>query len=191
MNIAFYKEVGKLKNLPRTGWVRRGIPDAETVAEHMYRSQFIAYDLAKELGGDPVACAHMMMIHDLPEARAGDLTPDCGVSKEEKAALEWQAAQELAELSGNPEFLAVFLEYEEKQTLTARICNDADQLECLVQALEYAAIYPEKRPELEVFWPYAEAKLLTVPGREMFDVLWQKKEALEQSVQINSLSLEL
>ena len=178
MKINFYKEVGKLKDLPRTGWVKRGIPNPETVAEHMYRSQFIAYDLAKKLGADPLACAHMMMIHDLPEARAGDMTPTCGVSKEEKSALELQAAQDLAELSGNPEFLDVFLEYEEKQTLRAQICNDADQLECLVQVLEYAHQYPEKRILLETFWPYAEAKLLTAPGKEMFADLVKQKQAL-------------
>lgn len=186
MNVEFYKEVGRLKNLPRTGWVKRGIPDPETVAEHMYRSQFIAYDIAKKLGADPVACGHMMMIHDLPEARAGDLTPTCSVSKEEKATLELKAAQELAELSGNPEFIAVFLEYEEKQTLRAQICNDADQLECLVQALEYAQLYPEKRPLLETFWPYAEAKLMTVPGKEMFDDLLKLKQELPFYLKVGS-----
>lgn len=186
MNIEFYKEVGKLKDLPRTGWVKRGILNPETVAEHMYRSQFIAYDLAKKLGADPVACSHMMMIHDLPEARAGDLTPTCGVSREEKAALELQAAQELAELSGNPEFLEVFLEYEEKKTLRAQVCNDADQLECLVQALEYAHQYPEKRPLLETFWPYAEAKLLTAPGKEMFADLLKQKQALPFYLKVGS-----
>ncbi len=178
MNIEFYKEIGKLKNLPRTGWVKRGIPNPETVAEHMYRSQFIAYDLAKKLGVDPVACAYMIMIHDLPEARAGDLTPTCGVSKEEKAALELKAAQELAELSGNKEFLDVFLEYEGKETLRAQLCNDADQLECLVQALEYAQQYPEKRPLLETFWPSAEEKLMTIPGKEMFADLLKQKQSL-------------
>jgi len=175
MRIAFYEEVGKLKSLPRTGWVNRGIPHPETVDQHMYRSQFIAYDLAKKLGEDPIACAHMMMIHDLPEAKAGDITPGCGITKQEKAALELAAAEYLAKLSGNPEFLTVFLEYEAKETLRAKICNDADQLECLVQALEYARLYPDKRPLLESFWPYAQAKLLTVPGKEMFTELWVQK----------------
>ncbi len=44
-NIAFYTLVGKLKELPRKGWVDRGIPNPETVAEHMYRSQYIAHTL--------------------------------------------------------------------------------------------------------------------------------------------------
>ena len=178
MNFDFYAEVGRLKRMPRTGWVKRDIPDPETVAEHMYRSQFIAYDMAKALGEDPVACAHMMMLHDLQEARAGDITPQCGMSKEEKAALELKAAQELAQLSGNPEFLDVFLEYEEKQTLRAKICHDADQLECLTQALEYAVLYPQKRGALEDFWPYAHGKLTTRVGFELFDELFARKRSV-------------
>gem|GEM_PF-2708995 len=34
MSIAFYEEVGRLKTLLRTGWVKRGIPDPESVADH-------------------------------------------------------------------------------------------------------------------------------------------------------------
>lgn len=189
MTLEFYEEVGKLKKLARTGWAKRCIPNPESVAEHMYRSQFVAYDLAKILGEDPVACAHMMMIHDLPEAKAGDLTPDCGVSRQDKARLELQAAEELAELSGNPEFLTVFLEYEGKQTLRAKICNDADQLECLMQALTYAKLYPAKQPLLEDFWPYAKAKLLTEPGKKMFEELWQQKILATRSIPVPQLGL--
>ena len=140
-SLAFYELVGKLKSLPRAGWVRRGIPNPETVAEHMYRSQFIAYDLAVELGADPQRCSNMMMVHDLPEALAGDITPHCGVSKEEKARKEIEAAVYLAGLSGNNDYFELFMEYERKETLCAQICNDADKLECLVQALEYAKQY--------------------------------------------------
>mgnify|MGYP006273725135 CR=1 FL=1 len=178
-SIAFFTEVGRLKTLPRTGWVNRGIPSPETVAEHMYRSQFVAYDLAKAFNENAVACAHMMMIHDLPEAKAGDITPDCGISNSDKATLEMDAARELAELSGNPEFLKLFEEYEEGKTLQSRICRDADQLECLIQALEYAAAYPDKRASLEDFWPYAKKKITTEVGDTMYQELLAKKQCLQ------------
>lgn len=150
-SFAFYAEVGRLKSLPRTGWVNRRIRNPETVAAHMYRSQFIAYDLAKEFNQNGQACAHMMMIHDLPEARSGDITPDCNISKSQKAAKEYEAAKYLTKLSGNPEFLSIFCEYEEKRTLRSRVCGDADQLEALFQALEYSELYPHKRKSLEGF----------------------------------------
>lgn len=186
--IKFYREVGRLKKLPRTGWVNRNIPNPETVAEHMYRSQFIAYDLAKVLNQDPVLCAHIMMIHDLPEAKAGDITPDCGVSREEKAALELQAARELAELSGNSEFLTLFEEYEHGSSVSIRLCRDADQLECLVQALEYAEQYPDKTPLLEDFWLYARNKITTQPGIKMYDELLVQKQKINLTPGVSALN---
>ena len=173
-NLKFYEEVGRLKSLPRTGWVKRGIPNPETVAEHMYRSQFIAYDLAKTFQQNAVECAHIMMIHDLPEARAGDITPHCNVTKEEKLNKEHQAAVYLSSLSGNSEFLELFEEYEEKETLRSKIGNDADQLECLVQVMEYSSLYPEKISLMENFWPYAENKISTEHGHNLYKQM--KKE---------------
>ena len=180
-SLAFYELVGKLKSLPRAGWVRRGIPNPEIVAEHMYRSQFIAYDLAVELGADPQRCSNMMMVHDLPEALAGDITPHCGVSKEEKARKEIEAAVYLAGLSGNNDYFELFMEYERKETLCAQICNDADKLECLVQALEYAKQYPTKAKVLEDFWPYSQGKLMTEPGKRMFAKLVTRKQNLPRT----------
>ncbi len=187
----FYREVGRLKSLYRTGWVKRGIDNPETVAGHMYRSQFIAYDLAQELGEDPVACAFMMMVHDLVEVRTGDITPDCEISQEKKEALERQAAAELAELSGNPEFLEIFIEFQEKKTLRAKLCNDADQLDCVMQALEYAELYEDKRPALENFWPYAEERIQTEPGIRLFQELFNKKQELYKAEKIKSESLNI
>ena len=178
VNLDFYNEVGRLKRMPRTGWVQREIPNPETVAEHMYRSQFIVYDFAKATKEDPQSCVVMMMLHDLQETRAGDITPHCGISKAEKAAREFKAAQELAELSGNPEFFKVFREYEGRKTKRAQLCGDADQCECLTQALEYATLYPAKRELLENFWPYAYKKLNTSVGLAFFDQLYARKSEL-------------
>jgi len=178
MNIDFYNTAGRLKRLPRSGWVNRGIDNPETVAEHIFRSQLIAYDLAKELGVDPASCAEMMLVHDLQEALAGDMTPDSGVSKQDKHRIELQAAQDLAALSGNPEYYALFCEFEDQKTLRSRICHDADQLECLTQAFEYAVQYPEKRDVLEDFWPYAEKKISTPPGKKIYAELIQRKKSL-------------
>lgn len=176
--LAFYAEVGKLKSLPRRGWVIRGIPNPETVASHMYRSQFIARDFAIELGEDPMACMYMMMIHDLPEARAGDITPHCNVSKKDKLALEEKAARELAVLSGDPDFLPTFKEYNEKETLRAQICGDADKIECLIQTMEYAHLYPSKIPTLKDFWANLQGRMYTEPGNRIFQQLHAQWKAL-------------
>lgn len=168
--------------MPRTGWVKRGIPNPEVVAAHMYRSQFIAYDFAKAVCQNPDSFVSMMMIHDLPEARAGDISPHCGVTREEKAKLELQSAEYLAQISGNPEFLEIFQEYEEKHTIRAQLCHDADQLECVAQALEYGKIYPDKWSLLEDFWPYANDKIVTELGRDLYNKLDDAKVRLESDM---------
>lgn len=196
MNLKFYFALGGLKTLHRTGWVRREIPHAETVDQHMYRAQYIAYDIAKELGGDLtfcMSCAFMMTIHDMPEMPVlgvGDITPRCGVSKEDKAALELQAATAASVMSGHPEFLEIFKEFEAGETLRSRICTDADALEALVQVIEYERLYPEK--SFDTFWPYSEAKITTEPGKRIFaelDGLRLKNQAPAQVSTPPKLSL--
>ena len=48
MNSDLQLKVQKLKSLPRTGWVRRGIFKPETLAAHMLSSQFLVVGLAKK-----------------------------------------------------------------------------------------------------------------------------------------------
>lgn len=191
MNIEFYTLVGRLKDLPRKGWVERGIPTPETVAEHIYRTQFIAYDLAKAMGEDPEQCAIMMMIHDLPEALAGDISPSDGLSKNEKYARELQAAHYLAEISGNPEFVSFFTEYSEWKTPRARICKDADALECLMQVISYGQLYPDKRPSLEEFWPWANQKITTAAGRKIYQDLEDEWKRLVLSYKADKCDLQM
>lgn len=174
--IEYYLEAGRLKLIPRTGWVDRGIPNPETVAEHSFRTALITYDLAKLEGEDPLACATMAMIHDLQESQVGDITKNSGVSKEQKKQMELKAAQQLAKLHENDEFLAMFIELEEGQTPRARIIKDADQIEAVVQALEYARAYPEKQELVENFWPHAQKRITTEAGKKMFEALLQEKQ---------------
>jgi len=71
----------------------------------------------------------------------GDLTPHCGVSKEEKHAMEMQAMRSLVDtLGGTPvaeEIYQLWLEYEENKTNEAKFVKDLDKFEMIVQAFEY------------------------------------------------------
>jgi putative hydrolase of HD superfamily len=42
-------KVGKLKSLKRTGWVREGMPDPESVAEHTFRVCFLILVLGDDI----------------------------------------------------------------------------------------------------------------------------------------------
>ena len=72
--IHLFNEVGMLAHLPRSGYAFLGA-GKQSVAEHSHRMTFVAYVLAKE-SKEPVDMAKLLLmclLHDLPEARTGDL----------------------------------------------------------------------------------------------------------------------
>ena len=78
-------EMLELKQLPRTGWVRSGVENPESVAAHSWGMAVLALRLApKELDIEKILS--LCLIHDLPEVRVGDLTPHDDISN--KAELE-------------------------------------------------------------------------------------------------------
>lgn len=73
--IAFLSYGIQLKQMPRTGWVQRGVPGAENVAAHSYGVVLTALTLA-ELVDEPLDLARLLALatlHDLPEALTSDI----------------------------------------------------------------------------------------------------------------------
>ncbi|KAH9383325.1 hypothetical protein HPB48_024445 [Haemaphysalis longicornis] len=86
--------------LRRTGWVLRGVPDPERVSGHMYRMAVMAMMIGNDPNGgiDKDKCIRMALVHDMGECIVGDITPQCGVSKEHKLKLETEAMASLGKL---------------------------------------------------------------------------------------------
>ena len=71
--VEFLFEVGMLKRTPRSGWQFLGT-GSESVAEHVFRTAMIALVLARIDGTvDADRMLRLALVHDLPEARTGDL----------------------------------------------------------------------------------------------------------------------
>ena len=68
-------DTSRLKRTLRTGWVMRGVPDPESVAEHTYGVAVLATILAElvEQPLDRAKVATIALLHDLPEGALGDL----------------------------------------------------------------------------------------------------------------------
>jgi putative hydrolase of HD superfamily len=81
--------IGRVKHLPRTGWLRSGIVDCESVASHMYRMAVLAFML-NDGSVDRDKCIRMALVHDLAESIVGDITPYCGISDTTKHERELQ-----------------------------------------------------------------------------------------------------
>jgi len=140
--IAHYAfELGLLKRIRRTGWWVAGVDDPESVAEHIFRTAVLGYLLARLEGADPLRTAALCLFHDVQETRVGDLhrinSRYLNGDDAEESAFQDQSERLPQEVRG--ELLSLFREWREKKTPEARLAQDADRLECLIQAREYQA----------------------------------------------------
>lgn len=132
--VEFLFEVGMLKRTPRSGWQFLGA-GSESVAEHVFRAAMIAFVLARmDDGVDADRVLRLALVHDLPEARTGDLNY---VNQKYVTADEARAADDMsAGLPFADELRALLLEYRAEQTPEAVLAHDADQLEMLLELKE-------------------------------------------------------
>jgi len=163
---------GRLKRLPRQGWVLLGVPNPESVADHSFRVALITLLMAQ---GDPEVDGERALVlalcHDLPEALVGDITPfDEPLQRGEvepdqlfrsrplyspDADRAKRQAEEAAlrEMTGAlPEALrrlivSAWEEYEAGTSAEARLVRQIDKLEALLQAREYSAELPDLQIE--------------------------------------------
>ncbi len=139
--------IGKLKILKRTGWVRKKIPNPESVAEHSFRTAVLALVLAPRVGADANKAVKMALIHDIGEAEIGDIVTVQGVKQQydlkEKSILERKAFMNILSLVDGKEYLALFDEFEQNKTKEAQLVRQIDKLEMVIQAYEY-----EKKHEI-------------------------------------------
>ncbi len=138
-------EARKLKELPRSGYTFLGA-GSETVAEHSFMTTFIAFVMARmETGIDEQRLTSMCLVHDLPEARTGDLNY---VQKKYVTADEDAAIRDLsATLPFGNLFADLIDEFNRGETKEAQLAYDADQLSFVLElkALADIGYEPPKR----------------------------------------------
>jgi len=151
----FLRIVGRLKRLPRTGWLECLIDEPESVADHSFRTAVLVMVLADLENLNVDKAIRMALLHDLAEAEIGDLTPEAKkVMGEKYARIEKEAFRRI--LSDLPEnlaeyYLSLIEEYRAASTSEAKLVSEADKAEMLLQALEYEDEYGELS-RLKRFW---------------------------------------
>lgn len=154
--LGFLKAAGTLKRVVRRGWVRVGVGHPESVAEHSYRAALLTMLLADLEGLDIGKAIRMALLHDLAEAIVGDLTPE---ERRRLEGAEWREdeAMELILRRLPPrlaeDYLALWREYQVGGSPEARLVQQADRLEMILQALEYEEEGFEPR-RLDDFWSW-------------------------------------
>jgi putative hydrolase of HD superfamily len=132
--INFLFEVGMLKKTPRTGYQFLG-SGRESVAEHSFRTAVIGYLLSKqEPDADTYKVTLMCLFHDFHEARTGDHNY---VNKKYVKVDEDRAVQDLSDgLPFGDDIVSLTREFNEGDSLEARISRDADQLDLILELKE-------------------------------------------------------
>jgi putative hydrolase of HD superfamily len=164
------RAIARLKEVPRTGWLDRGIPweETESVADHSFGVALLAWLLAPpEL--DRARVVELALLHDLAEAVVGDLTPyDRNAlqtldpdtrrnwlnqrhirSEEQQAAKQRAEDAAIAELAQTlPEeqsalVQARWAELRERASPEATFVKEMDVLETWLQSRHYAGRHPD------------------------------------------------
>eukprot|EP00055_Hartaetosiga_balthica_P006516 m.20530 g.20530 ORF g.20530 m.20530 type:complete len:544 (+) comp5258_c0_seq1:44-1675(+) len=160
----FFKAVQQLKKVKRGGWVRRLIPNVESVADHSYMMAMMMFAIPEGSTLNKEKCFKMCLVHDLAESIVGDITPFDGISKEEKSKREenamGQICSRLSPICANnaSEAYALWKDYDTCASMEAQFVKDIDKLEMILQADTYEQDY---NMDLQEFFDSAQARLKT------------------------------
>ena len=172
-NIAnFLFEAGHLFRTPRAGFQFLGTGH-QSVAEHLFRAAIIGYTLAKIDGTvEAEKVATMCLFHDFAEGRVSDLgyVHQKYVTKDEDKAMEDMAGP----LPFGQDILAIFHEYEKRESRESILVKEADNLELLLSLKELADV---GNPQAMTWVPSTKGRLKTDLGKEMAEEILQTESA--------------
>jgi len=175
-SLNFLIETHKLKKMPRTGWVLRGVENPETIGEHIFRVAFLSWLLADKKKLNTKEAIKIALSHDLCEVYAGDVTPffyylnlPKDQEKKKKLLMKWvRLSRKEKEKRGKKklemekkaflrllkpldqktkqELFSAWFNYEKGVTYTGKFVKQLDKIETLIQAIEYFG--PGKTPAM-------------------------------------------
>jgi len=163
--------MGALRLIPRQ-WSRFHTPAFANLTEHHYHVIWLALIIAAREGQkvDTSKMMKMAVVHDIAESRTGDvdhIARQYTVRNEEDAIKHM-----LAGTSIEHEFLDVWREYEERESLEAKIVKDADNLDVDMELREQESngsnIEKTMQPNRQ---KVRETKLYTQAAKELFDAI--------------------
>lgn len=169
-DIDFIYEIGTLRYIQRT-WRQFLNPDFQNLAEHLFRVIWIALVLAeREKVANKEKIMKLALVHDIAESRTGDVNY---LQRQYVERLEEKGITDmLTSTSLEAEFMALWHEYEKKESIEAKIVKDADNLDVDFELMEQRA----RGHDLTDRWTngrrqVAETKLYTKSAKAMWDAL--------------------
>lgn len=198
----FLLEIGKLKKMPRKGWVSLEVKNPETIAGHIFTLSLMAWVFGREKKVLNMGkLLKMALCHELPSIYTGDLITPYGrilpgeieekrevfkrwprLSKKEKekkfsrAYKKEKAALKKLTLklptSLRKEIIQLFDEYKTASTPEARFLNQLNVLAVLFQGLQYQK--KDKSLSVDFLWEWAFEKCEDPTTLEFMEELKKK-----------------
>ena len=128
--------MGKVKDLRRSGWLKRQIPVPESDGDHMFSTAFLVLFFAPHYHVDKEHCLELALTHDLQEIIAGDPVPG-EKTEQQKYETELQAITEISRKLDMPCLTEWFKEFEAKKTPESRFVKSLDRLDAALTAAYY------------------------------------------------------
>ena len=131
-------EAKMLKEIPRSGFHFLGC-GKESVAEHTFSTTFIAYVMSQlEPDINALKLISMCLVHDLAEARTGDLNT---VHKTYVRADETRALEDTTRnLPFGSSITGLVKEFNDNHSIVAQLAHDADQLALILELKDLSDI---------------------------------------------------
>ncbi len=184
-------ELQRLKRLDRTGWTLRGLPNGtESVAAHSFGVSVTAMFLADEMAArglqlEMERVLRLALVHDWAETRVGDMprTATHYFGAEARKLAEGKAFADIIVGAGPAEadYQKLYDDYEQRQSIEARIVKAADVIDLLVQAY---ALERAGAKGLDEFWEVAITADFQLPPiaksvvREVLDSLLAERREI-------------
>ena len=179
--VDFCKSVGSLKRISRKGWASWvKVKQPESVADHSFRSAILAMCLSDSKGLNTEKIIRMALLHDVHEALTGDydyfdkkkIGIDEVKDREEKAI---NSIFSVLPETIKEKYILLADEYRRQETEDANLVRQIDQIEMIMQALEYEREGYDKT-KLQAFWDDVRKNLKDHDLKMMFELLEKERQ---------------
>lgn len=186
------EEMYMFKSVKREGWIRRNVKGPESIADHMYGCyilgmfflpnnayQCIDYnipDIENYLNYSKASILEMLLLHDLAEVKIGDIVAPEKVRKDlenENAFFDYyEFLCSFPHIYGLGNQKKVWDEFISNSTINAKIANDIDKIEPLIQAYVYKK--NGNIIDLKEWEEYARKNVKTSLGKQFLHFIIEK-----------------
>ncbi len=158
-----------IKNVKREGWRRIGLTSVESVSDHSYMMTLLILLLKDEFDGlDQCKLLQLAVLHDLAEVEIGDVVWETSGQqnlklKADKDKLELNSLNKILpeSITTSISLQQLIVEYLNKSSPEARLVQQIDKLEMVLQALVY---YQSSRDERTYDFLITAKKYITHPA---------------------------